>query len=92
MQGSPMLKEYGVNSTFLENPFYGFRKPKDQLRSSVHYVNDIFVMGAALILESWVVLNWLKKNGLGSVFCLTGPHYKMVPVEGRKIVPSKLIR
>jgi len=72
LQGSPMLKEYGVNSTFLENPFYGFRKPKDQLRSSVHYVNDIFVMGAALILESWVVLNWLKKNGLGSVFCLTG--------------------
>jgi len=72
LQGNPLLKEYGVNSAFLENPFYGCRKPKDQLRSSVHYVNDIFIMGAALILESWVVLNWLRKNDFGSNICLTG--------------------
>ena len=72
LQGNPLLKEFGVNSAFLENPFYGYRKPKDQLRSSVHYVNDIFIMGAALILESWVVLNWLLTNKLGSTFCLTG--------------------
>jgi len=72
LQGNPLLKGHGINSAFLENPFYGCRKPKDQLRSSVHYVNDIFIMGAALILESWVVLNWLRKNKFGSSLCLTG--------------------
>ena len=72
LQGNRLLKEYDINSAFLENPFYGYRKPKDQLRSSVHYVTDIFIMGAALILESWVVLNWLKTNRIGSTFCLTG--------------------
>jgi len=72
LQGNSLLKEYGVNSVFVENPFYGYRKPKDQLRSSVHYVSDIFIMGAALILESWVILNWITQNKIGSQFCLTG--------------------
>lgn len=72
LQGNHLLKEYAINSAFIENPFYGYRKPKDQLRSSVHYVTDIFIMGAALILESWVVLNWMMTNKIGSTFCLTG--------------------
>lgn len=72
LQGNFLLNEYGMNSAFVENPFYGYRKPKDQLRSSVHYVNDIFIMGAALILESWVILNWIMRQNLGSRFCLTG--------------------
>jgi hypothetical protein len=37
-----------------ENPYYGLRKPKDQLRSSLHYVSDLFVMGGCLLLESQV--------------------------------------
>lgn len=72
LQGNRLLSQHHINSVFLENPYYGYRKPKDQLRSSVHYVNDIFIMGAALIMESWVVLNWLLKNGYGPALCLTG--------------------
>lgn len=49
----------------LENPYYGVRKPKDQLRSSLHYVTDIFVMGGCLMLECLVLLRWLEQQGFG---------------------------
>ena len=47
-----MLRERGVGSIIIENPYYGLRKPRKQLRSSLFYVSDLFIMGAALILES----------------------------------------
>ncbi len=50
LMGLPMLKERGVASIILENPFYGLRKPKQQFRSSLQQVSDLFVMGASLIL------------------------------------------
>ena len=37
----------------IENPYYGLRKPRKQLRSSLFFVSDLFIMGAALILEAW---------------------------------------
>ncbi|XP_072252400.1 protein ABHD18 isoform X2 [Leuresthes tenuis] len=59
----PMIKEAGMASLLLENPYYGYRKPKDQLRSSLKNVSDLFVMGGALILESTVLLRWLEREG-----------------------------
>ena len=53
----------GVSSIILENPFYGLRKPKDQFRSSLQQVSDLFVMGAALILESLVIMNFVDREG-----------------------------
>ncbi|OWR54941.1 hypothetical protein KGM_206912 [Danaus plexippus plexippus] len=61
----PLLKEAGVGGIILENPFYGLRKPTDQVRSSLHNVSDIFVMGGCLILESLVLFHWCERNGLG---------------------------
>lgn len=63
LMARPMIKEAGIASLLLENPYYGFRKPKDQLRSSLKNVSDLFVMGGALILESTVLLRWLEKEG-----------------------------
>ncbi|CAG9760354.1 unnamed protein product [Ceutorhynchus assimilis] len=60
----PLLKA-GIGAIILENPFYGLRKPKDQNRSCVQYVSDIFVMGGCLILECLVLLNFCEKLGLG---------------------------
>jgi hypothetical protein len=31
MMAKPLLKEGGIASVILENPFYGLRKPKDQM-------------------------------------------------------------
>uniref|UniRef100_A0A8C7WWV9 Abhydrolase domain containing 18 n=1 Tax=Oryzias sinensis TaxID=183150 RepID=A0A8C7WWV9_9TELE len=58
-----MIKEAGIASLLLENPYYGYRKPKDQLRSSLKNVSDLFVMGGALILESTALLRWLEREG-----------------------------
>ena len=48
----PMVKERGISSIIIENPYYGLRKPRKQLRSSLFFVSDLFIMGAALILEA----------------------------------------
>lgn len=61
----PLVKEKNVGSIILENPYYGVRKPKSQLRSSLHYVSDLFVMGAALILEAQVLFSWAERQGFG---------------------------
>lgn len=61
----PLLKSAGIGAIILENPFYGVRKPKDQTRSSLLNVSDIFVMGGCLILEALVLLHWCEREGLG---------------------------
>ncbi|XP_047209999.1 protein ABHD18 isoform X2 [Girardinichthys multiradiatus] len=63
LMARPMIKEAGMASLLLENPYYGYRKPKDQLRSCLKNVSDLFVMGGALILESIVLLRWLEREG-----------------------------
>ena len=66
----PLLSA-GITSVLLENPFYGSRKPKNQFRSSLLHVNDLFVMGCCLILEAQVLLHWLKSQGF-TLLGLTG--------------------
>ena len=61
----PLMKESGIASILLENPYYGVRKPKDQLRSNLNYVVDLLVMGAGLVLESLVLLHWCDQQGFG---------------------------
>jgi len=65
----PMMKERKIGSIILENPFYGVRKPKSQLRSSLHHVSDLFLMGACLIMESQVLLRWALNQGFGPLCC-----------------------
>ncbi|XP_076823045.1 protein ABHD18-like [Clavelina lepadiformis] len=64
MIAKPLLKS-GITSVLLENPFYGTRKPKEQFRSGLLHVTDLFVMGGCLILEAQVLLHWLKRIGYG---------------------------
>ncbi|XP_076302437.1 protein ABHD18-like [Lasioglossum baleicum] len=61
----PLLKESGIASLLVENPFYGTRKPQNQIRSCLHNVCDIFIMGGCLIMESIVLLNWCEQQGFG---------------------------
>jgi len=65
----PMVKEKNVASIILENPYYGLRKPKTQLRSSLHHVSDLFLMGACIIMESQVLLKWAQEEGFGPLCC-----------------------
>nr|XP_014433381.1 protein ABHD18 isoform X1 [Pelodiscus sinensis]XP_014433382.1 protein ABHD18 isoform X1 [Pelodiscus sinensis] len=68
LMARPMIKEACMASLLLENPYYGCRKPKDQMeerRSSLKNVSDLFVMGGALVLESAALLHWLEREGYG---------------------------
>ncbi|XP_023321753.1 protein ABHD18 [Eurytemora carolleeae] len=65
LMAKPMIKERNIGSIILENPYYGLRKPATQFRSSLHYVSDLFVMGAALILEAQLLMNWATRQGFG---------------------------
>ncbi|KAM4809605.1 protein ABHD18 [Rhinophrynus dorsalis] len=70
LMARPMIKEAGMASLLLENPYYilfhlYFLKPKDQMRSSLKNVSDLFVMGGALVLESAALLHWLEREGYG---------------------------
>jgi len=67
----PLAKENNIGSIILENPFYGYRKPKRQVRSCVNHVSDIFVMGAALLMEVVTLFLWLQRNDYGP-FGITG--------------------
>jgi len=61
----PMIREKGIGSIILECPFYGLRKPKEQFRSSLQNVSDLFLMGACLIFESAILYNWCDSHGYG---------------------------
>ncbi|KAL3289753.1 hypothetical protein HHI36_023148 [Cryptolaemus montrouzieri] len=64
IMAKPLLQN-GIGAIILENPYYGLRKPEGQLRSSLQYVSDIFIMGGCLVLESIVLLNWCAQLGFG---------------------------
>ena len=63
--GRPLAKDHGITSVLLENPFYGDRKPKDQIRSKLFNVSDIFLMGGCLIAECIALLHWAEREGFG---------------------------
>eukprot|EP00102_Acyrthosiphon_pisum_P025003 XP_016662213.1 PREDICTED: protein ABHD18 [Acyrthosiphon pisum] len=67
MLANPLLKEAAIGSIILENPFYGKRKPNNQVRSILCNVSDIFVMGGCLILESLVLFHWCEREGFGPI-------------------------
>ncbi|MCL4145389.1 UNVERIFIED_CONTAM: hypothetical protein GTU68_002219, partial [Idotea baltica] len=67
LMGKPLLQESGIASIIHENPFYGLRKPKDQKRSSLRNVSDLFIMGGCLVLESIAIFHWAERHGLGPV-------------------------
>uniref|UniRef100_A0A3Q4GW01 Abhydrolase domain containing 18 n=1 Tax=Neolamprologus brichardi TaxID=32507 RepID=A0A3Q4GW01_NEOBR len=64
LMARPMIKEAGMASLLLENPYYILLLPLTTTsRSSLKNVSDLFVMGGALILESTVLLRWLEREG-----------------------------
>ena len=61
----PLAKEYSIGSIILENPYYGYRKPKDQNKSGLRHVSDLFVMGGALTFETITLILWCERQGFG---------------------------
>ncbi|CAF1559366.1 unnamed protein product, partial [Rotaria sordida] len=49
--------DHRFGSILLENSYYGLRKPPDQSRSSLLYVTDLYIMGKARVLETFVLFH-----------------------------------
>ncbi|KAI0985141.1 hypothetical protein GJ496_001113 [Pomphorhynchus laevis] len=62
--GLPLLEKYNISSIILENPYYGSRKPDNQLRSALLHISDLFLMGLVIIIECNHLYRWSLENGL----------------------------
>ena len=49
----------------LESPYYGSRRPSDQLGCRLKHVSDLLTLGRATIEESMSLLYWAKGKGFG---------------------------
>lgn len=57
------LKELGIASVVLENPLYGCRRPRGQIRTYLRRVSDLWIMGLAVVAEARALLEWLREQG-----------------------------
>lgn len=56
------LRELGIGSIIVENPFYGSRRPKNQESTYLRTVSDLWAMGLAVVAEARSLLGWLKEQ------------------------------
>ena len=59
------LARRGIASLILENPFYGVRRPHDQVGVLLNRFTDLLTMGEATVREGWALLEWLARRGFG---------------------------
>ena len=64
LTANPLLKEFRIATIIVENPYYGFRRPRHQDGASLSYVTDLFIMGGGLMLETMAILHWCQKMKL----------------------------
>lgn len=57
------LASQEIASIVIQNPFYGDRKPKNQMKSVLRNVSDIIMIGAALVGETNALFYWSEQEG-----------------------------
>jgi len=57
----PLVK-YNIASLILENPFYGKRKPDNQIKGKLKTVQDFVTMASATIYEGRALVNWASNS------------------------------
>lgn len=66
----PLVKQHRFGVVILENPFYGKRKPKQQVRWSLNCISDQFAMNMATVLEARSLVAWLRQQDFLRVGCV----------------------
>lgn len=59
---APLVRQ-GVAALILENPYYGWRRPRDQTFVAIPTVADQLLMNTVTILEARALLGWLSSHG-----------------------------
>ncbi|RLU27308.1 hypothetical protein DMN91_001109 [Ooceraea biroi] len=84
----PLLKESGIASILLENPFYGLRKPDDQKRSSLHNMASLAATNWPKPISLVPCLSWSTASPVfteGDAF-LAGQHFaKHYPASMKRV-------
>lgn len=57
------LKELGIGSVILENPYYGVRRPHGQSKTYLRKVSELWSLGLAVVSETQALLEWLRHQG-----------------------------
>lgn len=57
------LTALGVGSIILENPFYGSRRPTEQVKTYLQTVSDLWALGLGVVAEARAILGWLREQG-----------------------------
>ena len=71
----PLLTKGSIASVLLENPLYASRKPRDQFRSNLRYVIDLYLMGLLLQFDTVALLNWFNSSNSFSSLGLAGIYF-----------------
>lgn len=58
---APLL-EQGIGAVVLENPYYGGRRPANQVGPAVRSVSDLQLMGSATFQEGGALLRWIREE------------------------------
>ncbi len=56
---APLLAS-GIGAVVLENPYYGGRRPRNQVGPAVRSVSDLHLMGSATFQEGRALLRWVR--------------------------------
>lgn len=59
---APLVRR-GIGVLFLENPYYGARRPRGQIGPALATVADQFAMNLATVIEARALLAWLHERG-----------------------------
>jgi len=58
----PLAKQSGISSIILESPFYGTRRPPNQIGSKLRQVTDLALMGRVTLEETCSLLRLLSED------------------------------
>lgn len=67
-----LATDHGITSIIIENPYYGQRKPKGQMGSSIRYITDLMLIGFGCMAETSVVLRYARAMGIQGKMGITG--------------------
>jgi hypothetical protein len=68
----PLASQSGISSVILESPFYGSRRPRNQVGSKLRRVSDLAVLGRVTIEETSSLLRFLTEESKSPSLAVAG--------------------
>eukprot|EP01119_Soliformovum_irregulare_P012858 TRINITY_DN3359_c0_g1_i2.p1 TRINITY_DN3359_c0_g1~~TRINITY_DN3359_c0_g1_i2.p1 ORF type:complete len:272 (+),score=25.55 TRINITY_DN3359_c0_g1_i2:336-1151(+) len=66
------LLDHKIASIIFEIPYYGIRRPRNQVQSALREVSDLGIMFLCIVAEGCGMVHWLKSQGFQAPFGISG--------------------